>query len=131
MRIDWKSKERKGETFKKLAQHIIEKKHIYINANPLTNVLGLHATKGFYIKSRNWKLQISRVYATSAFCSMAEEGMANSAPAGGTGSSIARVEEGGAVEVAEAAEGEIIDTRAGANFFAFSKKAFNSERVRP
>jgi hypothetical protein len=53
VRIDWKSKERKGETFQKLTQHIIEKKHIYINANPLTKVLGLHATKGFYIKSRN------------------------------------------------------------------------------
>jgi hypothetical protein len=56
--------------------------------------------------------------------------MVNSAPTveGGAGSSIARV---GAVEVTEAAEGEIIDTRAGANFFAFSKKAFNSEQVRP
>jgi hypothetical protein len=61
---------------------------------------------------------------------VAEEGMANSLPAvkGGAGSSIAGV---GAVDVAEAAEGEIIDTRAGANFFAFSKKAFSSERVRP
>jgi hypothetical protein len=53
MHIDWKSKEKTGETFQKLAQHIIEKKHIYINANPLTKVLRLHATKGFYIKSRN------------------------------------------------------------------------------
>jgi hypothetical protein len=59
--------------------------------------------------------------------------MANSAPAveGGAGSSVAGVKEVGAVEVAEAAEGEIIDTRVGANFFAFSKKAFSSERVRP
>jgi hypothetical protein len=40
-------KEKKGETLQKLAQHIIEKKHIYINANPLTKVLELHATKGF------------------------------------------------------------------------------------
>jgi hypothetical protein len=46
----------------------------------------------------------------------------------GMGSSVARVS---AVDVAEAAEGEIIYTRAGANFFAFSKKAFNSARVRP
>jgi hypothetical protein len=53
VRIDWKSKEKKGETFQKLAQHIIENKHIYINTNPLTKVPGLHATKGFYIKSRN------------------------------------------------------------------------------
>jgi hypothetical protein len=61
---------------------------------------------------------------------MAEEGMVNSSPIvdGGTGSSIAG---GGAVDIAEAAEGEIIDARAGANFFAFSKKAFNSARVRP
>jgi hypothetical protein len=27
--------------------------YIYINANPLAKVLGLHATNGFYIKSRN------------------------------------------------------------------------------
>jgi hypothetical protein len=61
---------------------------------------------------------------------MAEEGMANSSPAveGGAGSSVAGVS---AADVAEAAEGEIMDTRAGANFFAFSKKAFSSERVRP
>jgi hypothetical protein len=74
-----------------------------------------------------------RVYATSAFCSVAEEGMAEAMPAveGGAGSSVAGVKEVGEVEAAEAAEGEIIDTRAGANFFAFSKKAFSSERVRP
>jgi hypothetical protein len=93
----------------------------------------LHATKGFYIENSNWKLQRSRDYATSAFCSMAKEGMTNSAPAveGGMGSSVARVKEGEAEEVAEATDGEIIDTRADANFFAFLKKAFNSERVRP
>jgi hypothetical protein len=56
--------------------------------------------------------------------------MVNSSPPveGGAGSSVAGV---GTVDVAEAAEGEIIDARAGANFFAFSKKTFNSERVRP
>jgi hypothetical protein len=27
--------------------------YIYIDANPLTKVLGLHVTTGFYIKSRN------------------------------------------------------------------------------
>jgi hypothetical protein len=54
--------------------------------------------------------------------------MAKALPAveGGAGSSVAGVKGVGAVEVVEAAEGEIIDTRAGANFFAFSKKAFNS-----
>jgi hypothetical protein len=59
--------------------------------------------------------------------------MAKAMPAveGGVGSSIAGVKGVGAVEVAEATEGEIIDTRVGANFFAFSKKAFNSEQVRP
>jgi hypothetical protein len=64
---------------------------------------------------------------------VAEEGMAKAVPAveGGAGSSVAGVKGVGAVEVAEAAEGEIIDTRAGANFFAFSKKTFNSERVWP
>jgi hypothetical protein len=61
---------------------------------------------------------------------MAEEGMINSSPAveGGTGSSVTEI---GAVDVADAAEGEIIDTRAGTNFFDFSKKAFNSARVWP
>jgi hypothetical protein len=55
MCIDWKSKEKKGETLQKLAQHIIEKKHIYINANPLTKVLGLHATKGFLHQKQKLK----------------------------------------------------------------------------
>jgi hypothetical protein len=64
---------------------------------------------------------------------MADEGMAKALPPveGGAGSSVAGVKGVGVVEVAEAAEGEIMDTRAGANFFAFSKKTFNSERVRP
>jgi hypothetical protein len=59
--------------------------------------------------------------------------MANSAPAieGGVESAIAGVEEVGVKEAADAAEGEMIDTMAGASFFAFSKKAFSSERVRP
>jgi hypothetical protein len=76
------------------------------------------------------KLQKSRVYATSAFCFVAEEGTANSLPEvdGGTGSSTAG---GGAADGAEDAEGEIIVTNAGANFFAFSKKAFISSRVQP
>jgi hypothetical protein len=61
---------------------------------------------------------------------VAEEGMINSSPTieEGAGSSVAR---GGIVDVTEVVEGEIIDARAGANFFAFSKKAFNSARVRP
>jgi hypothetical protein len=59
--------------------------------------------------------------------------MAKAMPAveGGAGSSIAGVKGVGTIEVVEAAEGEIIDTRAGANFFAFSKKAFNSKWVWP
>jgi hypothetical protein len=50
---------------------------------------------------------------------------------GGTDSSIAGVEEAGIEEATEATEGEIIATMAGANFFAFSKKAFSSEQVQP
>jgi hypothetical protein len=59
--------------------------------------------------------------------------MAEVAPAveGGAGSAIAGVKEVGIKEAIEAAEGEIIDTMAGTNFFAFSKKAFSSKRVRP
>jgi hypothetical protein len=33
--------------------YYIKEAYIYINANPLTKVLGLHATTGFYIKSSN------------------------------------------------------------------------------
>jgi hypothetical protein len=64
---------------------------------------------------------------------MAEEGMINSVPGveGGVASAAVRVEEGGATEGTAAAEGEIIDTMVGTNFFAFSKKDFSSERVRP
>jgi hypothetical protein len=53
--------------------------------------------------------------------------VAEAAPAfgGGTDPLIARVEE---IGVEEAAEGEIIATMPGANLFAFSKKAFSSER---
>jgi hypothetical protein len=63
---------------------------------------------------------------------MAEEGVAEAAPVaeGGADSLVAGVEEAGVKEAAEAAEGEIITTMAGANFFAFSKKAFSSEQVR-
>jgi hypothetical protein len=59
--------------------------------------------------------------------------MINSAPGveGGVASAVAGVKEGGAIEAASVAEGEIIDTMADRNFFAFSKKDFSSERVWP
>jgi hypothetical protein len=61
---------------------------------------------------------------------MAEGGAANSSPEvdGGTGLSTGG---SGASGTAEAAEGEIVVSNAGANFFAFSKKAFISSRVYP
>jgi hypothetical protein len=127
-------KKKKGETFQKLTQYIIEKRYIYIHANPLAKVLGLHTTKGSYNEKQKLKLQQRiRVYATSAFFFVAEEGMVTLASAveGGAEAAVAGVEEVGIKEVAEAAEGEIIDTMAGVNFFAFSKKAFSSERVQP
>jgi hypothetical protein len=64
---------------------------------------------------------------------MAEEGAAEAAPVvdGSTSSAAAGVKEDGVEEAAEATDREIINTMAGANFFAFSKKAFSSERVRP
>jgi hypothetical protein len=75
----------------------------------------------------------AKIYATSASCSVAVGGtVASSAVAGGgTEAVVNGVAEVGAKEAAEAAEGEIIDTMAGVNFFAFSKKGFNSDRVRP
>jgi hypothetical protein len=82
------------------------------------------------------KLKITKggqVYATSASRSTAEVGIEEVAPASGGGIDplVARVKEIGIVPVAEAAEGEIIDTMPGAYFFAFSKKAFSSEWGRP
>jgi hypothetical protein len=70
-----------------------------------------------------------QVYATSASRSVAEDGVAEAAPAsgGGTEPLVAGVEEIGAALVAEAAEGEIIDTMPAAYFFAFSKKGFSSK----
>jgi hypothetical protein len=70
----------------------------------------------------------SQIYATSASCSVAEEGAAEATPAveGSAGSAVAGVEEAGVEEVAEAAKGEINNTMAGANFFTFSKKDFSS-----
>jgi hypothetical protein len=58
--------------------------------------------------------------------------MAEAAPAfgGGTDPLVAGVKEIGVEEAAEAAAGEIIATMPGANLFAFSKKAFSSERER-
>jgi hypothetical protein len=50
---------------------------------------------------------------------------------GGTDPLVAGVEEISVEEAAEDAEGEIIARMPGANLFAFSKKAFSSERERP
>jgi hypothetical protein len=79
------------------------------------------------------KLKITKggqVYATSAPQSAAEVGMAEAAPAFGEGTDplVTGVEEIGVEAAAEAAEGEIIATMPGTNLFAFSKKAFSSER---
>jgi hypothetical protein len=52
MCIDWKSKER-GNILEASTTYYRKEAYIYIDANPLTKVLGLHATTGFYIKSRN------------------------------------------------------------------------------
>jgi hypothetical protein len=62
-----------------------------------------------------------------------EDGVVEVAPAlgGGADPLVTRVVETGVVEVAEAAEGEIIDTMRGAYLFAFLKKAFSSERGQP
>jgi hypothetical protein len=97
----------------------------------MTKVLGLHPTKVFCIQKEKTKsYKESRVYATSALCSVAEEGTVTSSPEvdGGTGPSVAG---DGAAGTAEATEGEIVVNNAGANFFAFSKKAFISSRVWP
>jgi hypothetical protein len=65
-----------------------------------------------------------QVYAISASQSIASEGVAEAAPASGGGTEllVAGVEIGTA-PVAEAAEGEIIDTMPGAYFLPSRKKA--------
>jgi hypothetical protein len=59
--------------------------------------------------------------------------VAKAAPAfgGGTDPLVAGVEEISVEAAAKAVEGEIIAMMPGANLFAFSKKAFSSERGRP
>jgi hypothetical protein len=75
----------------------------------------------------------AKIYATSASCSVAVGGtVALSAVAGGGAEVVVNgIAEVGAKEATAAAEGEIIDIMAGVNFFAFSKKGFNSDWVRP
>jgi hypothetical protein len=51
-----------------------------------------------------------------------------SALGGGADPLVSGVEETGVAEVAEAAEGEIIDTMPRTYLFTFSKKIFSSER---
>jgi hypothetical protein len=86
-----------------------------------------------YIRIKLEIIKGGQVYATSASRSAAEVGVAEAAPASGGGIDplVTGVKEIGVVPVAEAAEGEIINTMSGAYFFAFSKKAFSSERGRP
>jgi hypothetical protein len=81
-------------------------------------------------KRGNYRIK-AKVYATSAPCSVVVGGtVASSAVAGGGAEAVANgIAEVGTKEAAEAAEGEIIDTMAGVNFVAFSKKGFNSDRV--
>jgi CheY-specific phosphatase CheX len=99
----------------------------------LANVLGLHTTKDFFtFKSRNYNRE-AKVYATSACCSVATEGAIPlvSAVEGGMEVATAGVDKVRVKEAAAAVEGEIINTMAGVNFFAFSKKSFNSDQVQP
>jgi hypothetical protein len=86
-----------------------------------------------YIKVKLKITKGGQVYATSASRSVAEVGVAEAAPTfrGGTNPLFAGVEEIGVEAAAEVAKGEIIATMHGANLFAFSKKAFSSERGRP
>jgi hypothetical protein len=99
--------------------------------NPMTKVLGLHSTKVFYIQKEETKnIQRSLVYTTSALCSVAEEGVGISSPEADDGTGFSAVGDG-AAGTAEAAEGEIVVSNAGANFFAFSKNTVISSRVWP
>jgi hypothetical protein len=94
--------------------------------------MGCIRLKVFTFKRGNHSRE-TKIYATSAFCSMAVGGtVASSSVAGGGAEGVMTgVAEVDAKEATEATEGEIINTMAGVNFFAFSKKGFNSDRVRP
>jgi hypothetical protein len=89
--------------------------------NPMIKVLGLRTTRASTSERRKTKnYRESRVYATSALGSATEEGTAASSPEvdGGIGSFTTEADAAG---IAEAAKGEIVFSKAGANFFAFSK----------
>jgi hypothetical protein len=132
-RLEAKRKEKRNISEAKSNMTFRKRINIYKSASPLTKVLGLHVTKSLLHQSKTKITKGGQVYAASASRSAAEVGVAEAAPAsgGGTDPLVARVKEIGAVVVAEAAEGEIIATMPGAYLFAFSKKAFSSERGRP
>jgi hypothetical protein len=97
-----------------------------------SSLTGLRATSERVHYKRKKRLQgKSKVYATSAAGSTAEEGAGEVAPAlgGGINALVVGVKEI-IVEVEEAAKGVIIDTMPGAYFFAFSKKPRSSKRGR-
>jgi hypothetical protein len=100
---------------------------------PSDQFSGYMRLRVYYIRVKLKITKGGQVYATSASRSVAEVGVAEAAPAlgGGTDPLVTGVEEIGVVEVAEAAEGEIIDAMPGAYLFAFSKKAFSSDRGQP
>jgi hypothetical protein len=54
MYIDWKSK-KKGNISEASTTFYRKEPYIYIDANPLTKVLGLHATIGFYNQKQKLK----------------------------------------------------------------------------
>jgi hypothetical protein len=98
-----------------------------------SSLTGLQATSERIHYKRKKRLQgKSKVYATSAAGSAAEEGTGEVAPSlgGGIDALVIGVEEI-VVEVEEATEGVIIDTMPSVYFFAFSKKPRSSERGRP
>jgi hypothetical protein len=134
-RTGWKAKEKEEMNNSEAKPNTIFHKrgYIYKSISPMTKVLGLHATREFATSKRKENYKGGQVYATSASRSVAEEGIAEAAPASGGGIDplVAGVEEIGIVLVAEATKGEIIDTMPGAYFFAFSKKGFSSKQGRP
>jgi hypothetical protein len=98
-----------------------------------SSLIGLRAIDERVHYKRKKKLQgKSKVYATSAAGSVAEEGTGEVAPAlgGGIDTLVVGVKET-IVEVEESTEGVIIDMIPSAYFFAFSKKPCSSERGRP
>jgi hypothetical protein len=124
-------KKKKGETVSESQHKTSYEGNIFTYVqNPMTKVLGLHVTTVLTFKRR--KLQATKKLSLRHLSIVLRSRR-------GRGNFLARSRRWHwmfrrwrwCTDTAEAAEGEIVVNKAGANFFAFSKNAFISSRVWP